>query len=247
MSDPELENVEKQPEIAPWWLIVLAMALPTIVTWVYFYILADYSDATQKFGMSAGKVVQFGMPIFWLVVIRRWKNDWRRPNADGMLLGLMFGVVIFAIAVGVYHGWLKNTAPMQQAAIEINAKVAGMGLSSPMAFIALAVFYTVCHSLLEEYYWRWFVFGMLRQRMAVSAAIVLSSLGFMSHHVLVLAKFFGWASIGTWFFSLSVAVGGAVWAWQYQKTGRLYSAWLGHALVDAAIFTIGYSMLTAAA
>ena len=246
MSVPEFDNVEKQPSIAPWWLVIFSMALPTIVTWGYFYILSDYSDLTQKFGMSAGKVVQFSMPIFWLIVIRRWKNDWRWPNTDSMWLGFAFGAVTFAVAVGVYHSWLKNTAPMQQAAIEINAKVAGMGLSNPLAFIALGVFYTVCHSLLEEYYWRWFVFGMLRQRMAVSVAIVVSSVGFMSHHILVLAKFFGWASIGTWFFSLCVAVGGAFWAWQYHRTGRLYAAWLGHALVDAAIFVIGYSMLTAA-
>ena len=245
MAESESDRIEKQPAIAPWWMVILAMSFPTFVTWFYFYVLADYSDATQKLGMGFGKSIQFGLPVFWLIVIRRWKNNWRWPNSDSMWLGFLFGAVTFAVAVAAWHLWLKNTAPMQQAAVEITNKVAGMGLSSPMSFIALGAFYTVCHSLMEEYYWRWFVFGMLRQRMAVPMAILVSSLGFMSHHVLVLAKFFGWASIGAWFFSLCVAVGGAFWAWQYNKTGRLYPAWIGHALVDAAIFTIGYSMLPA--
>jgi uncharacterized protein len=46
----------------------------------------------------------------------------------------------------------------------------------------------------------------------------------------------------TWLFSLSVAVGGAFWAWLYQRTGSLYGPWLSHLLVDAAIFLVGYDL-----
>ena len=53
-------------------------------------------------------------------------------------------------------------------------------------YVALAVFYALVHSLLEEYYWRWFVFGQLRALVAPTLAIVLSSLAFAAHHVILL-------------------------------------------------------------
>jgi membrane protease YdiL (CAAX protease family) len=118
-----------------------------------------------------------------------------------------------------------------------------MGVDSPALFIALGVFYALGHSLLEEYYWRWFVFGRLREWVAVPWAIAISSLGFMAHHVVLMATFFGLFSFWACFFSLSVAVGGLFWAWSYQRTGSLYGPWLGHLLVDAGIFIVGYDLV----
>ena len=74
-------------------------------------------------------------------------------------------------------------------------------------------------------------------------AIVISSLGFMAHHVLVLGHFFGFNSFACWFFSLCVAVGGAFWAWLYERTGSLLGPWLSHLLIDAAIFLIGFDLV----
>jgi membrane protease YdiL (CAAX protease family) len=65
----------------------------------------------------------------------------------------------------------------------------------------------------------------------------------MAHHVLVLAWYFGWTSWATWLFSVSVAIGGVVWCWIYQRSGSLVGPWLSHLLIDAAIFTIGYDMV----
>jgi membrane protease YdiL (CAAX protease family) len=44
-------------------------------------------------------------------------------------------------------------------------------------------------------------------------------------------------------FSLCVAFGGAAWAWIYHRSGSIYSVWLSHLLVDAAILVIGYDMV----
>jgi membrane protease YdiL (CAAX protease family) len=96
---------------------------------------------------------------------------------------------------------------------------------------------------LEEYYWRWFVFGRLRLLVPKELAIPISSLGFAAHHVLVLALYFGWASPLTWLFALCVAIGGAIWAWLYDVSESLAAPWLSHAMVDAAIFAIGFLMI----
>ena len=114
----------------------------------------------------------------------------------------------------------------------------------PAAFVGMAIFYCVLHSLFEEYYWRWFVYGTMRRHIPVAAANVLSSVGFMLHHVVILGVFFpGRFWLLALPFSFGVAVGGAVWSWIYERTGSLYAAWLSHALIDAAIMIIGYDMV----
>ena len=97
---------------------------------------------------------------------------------------------------------------------------------------------------MEEYYWRWFVFGRLRRHLSFGPAAAVSSLAFMSHHVIVLYVYlpgYFWTAVVP--LSLCVAVGGVVWAWLFEQTRSIYAAWLSHLLVDAGIFAIGYDLL----
>lgn len=225
-------------------LLIVALILPTIVTYIYFYILADKPESMQKFGMSACKIVQFGLPLIWVLYVRRYWPDWKTsPRGSMLFTGLITGLIIFAAAMTLYHGYLKNTEVLQAASAEVNQRVTEMGFSTPLAFIGLGVFYVLLHSLMEEYYWRWFVFGMLKDFVSSTTAMWISSLGFMAHHVLVLARYFGWDSPATYLFSACVAIGGLLWSWMYNRTGKLYGPWLSHALVDAVIFVIGFNML----
>src|SRR5262249_11228268 len=110
-------------------------------------------------------------------------------------------------------------------------------------YAVVGLFYSLVHSLLEEYYWRWFVYGRMRRYVSLAPAIVISSLGFMAHHVIVLATYFGWANGWTWLFAVATAVGGAFWAWLYERSGSIYGPWISHLLMDAAIFGIGYDLM----
>ena len=119
---------------------------------------------------------------------------------------------------------------------------AGLGFDSPGAYVGLGIFYSLIHSFMEEYYFRWFVFGRLRHLIRFAPAALVSALAFMAHHVIVLYVFFG-ASIHTLFLSLCIAVGGVIWAWQYERSRSLLGSWMSHLLVDAGIFLVGYHML----
>jgi membrane protease YdiL (CAAX protease family) len=55
--------------------------------------------------------------------------------------------------------------------------------------------------------------------------------------------FFGWENPLTYFLSLSVAVGGAVWALLYYRTDNILGPWVSHLLVDAAIFVVGFDIV----
>ena len=135
---------------------------------------------------------------------------------------------------------------MEETPAKILAKFKEMGLDSVAGFLTVAVFYCVCHSLLEEYYWRWFVFGWLTRHLRFWPALVLASLGFMAHHVVVLAVYF--PGVRNFFalalpLALCVGIGGGAWCWLYHKTGSLIATWLSHLLIDAAIMWIGYDLV----
>jgi membrane protease YdiL (CAAX protease family) len=153
------------------------------------------------------------------------------------------GLVLLVGALVAYHLGLKPTEAFVLAAEAVRKKVAGIGVGSVSRYCVLAAFYSVIHSLLEEYYWRWFVFGALRRLTSLPVAIALSSLGFMAHHVCILSLYFGWGSISSIVLSAAVAIGGVIWAWLYQQTNSLFGPWISHALVDAAIFIVGYDLV----
>jgi membrane protease YdiL (CAAX protease family) len=155
----------------------------------------------------------------------------------------VFGALAAAAIAALHHGHLKPSGELASVVPVVYEKLVAFGLASPAGYVGLAAFYAVAHSFLEEYYWRWFVFGELARLLPVRHAILISSVGFMAHHVVLLAALLGWSAPVTWLASGGVAAGGAFWAWLYHRSGSLYGPWLSHLLVDAAIFVVGYDLL----
>jgi membrane protease YdiL (CAAX protease family) len=158
-----------------------------------------------------------------------------------LALGIVFGLLVLIAMLGLYYAKLKGSSALRDADVKLFEKLQQMKLDSPEKFIALGVFLSVLHAFLEEYYWRWFVFGQLRRGLPLGLAIVLSSLAFAAHHVIVL-----WTYMPNWtatiVFSLGVALGGAAWAWIYHRSRSLIGSWLSHVLVDAGLMWIGFDL-----
>jgi len=221
--------------------LIFALVCPTVVTLAYFVFLAGHP--LGKIAYAVGKTVQFGFPLFWVALICRERLNVSKPDMRGVPIGLAFGVMVGGGMLVLYHFVLKPAGMFDGPAAEVRHKVAQMGLDTVARFAAAGVFYSLCHSLLEEYYWRWFVFGRLRAVVSLTSAVTISSLGFMAHHVILLAVYFGPASFITYLFSVAVAVGGVVWALLYHRSDSLYGPWLSHLLVDAAIFIVGFDLI----
>lgn len=180
------------------------------------------------------------------------ESEWRdprwfqlqRPHFSGLRPALYFALAVVTLMLGVYFGGLRGSSLLANTPARLQHKLHEVGMDTPQRYALLALFLVMAHSLLEEYYWRWFVFGGLRQFLALAPAMILSSLAFMSHHVIVLYVYLPgqfWTAVLP--FSLAIAVGGAVWAWFYDRTGSIWSPWLSHLLVDAGIFVIGWDLL----
>jgi membrane protease YdiL (CAAX protease family) len=226
------------------------MLFPTAAAWVYFVSLnpgvaADSSaNRAMQIAIAACKVVQFSLPVAWLAVADRASLRCPPLSCRGVVIGVAFGLAVAAVACGLYLGWLGETELFRSARARLWAKVSGFGLTTPAGYLALAGFIALAHSLLEEYYWRWFVYGRLRHHTLPAAAAVLSGLAFMGHHVLVLNVFFpGWFWSAVVPLSACIALGGMAWAWLYERSGSLLGPWLSHAIVDLALMAIGYDIL----
>ena len=215
------------------------MALPALFTWLYFVALQGHPSGVQQTVYAVGKVLLFSLPVLGVLLLRMPACPWFRRSMSGVASSLLFGGLVFALIVGGYFFWPS----LSTAGAEIHNRLVRFGISSVWQFAIMGVFYSAIHSFLEEYYWRWFVFGQLRQWCSPTWAAVLSSLAFMPHHVIVLGLYFGHGSANSILFSLGVSVGGGVWCWIYHRSNSLLGPWLSHALADAAIFTVGYQLL----
>ena len=227
----------------PWAILVLALVLPTAGALVYF-VAADPERPLFRITYAASKLIQFALPIVTLGLFASGRLRAIRPSIRGLGAGLVVGLATLAIILGAYFIVFRSGLLLSGLAEAVKAKVSGFGLSSPAGFAAIAVFLSVLHSFLEEYYWRWFVHAGLRERLPQAVAIALSSLAFAAHHVIVLYVYFpGRLWSATLPFALAVAVGGAAWAWLYDRFGSLAGPWAAHALTDVAIMAVGYDLL----
>jgi membrane protease YdiL (CAAX protease family) len=224
-------------------LLVIALVLPTAGALTYF-VAADPNDPGFRLTYSLSKTVQFGLPIVAMLAFdrRRWKAI--RCTVRGTLVGSVLGLATLLVILATYALALRASPLLNGLAPQVRTKVAGFGFDSPENFVAFAIVLSLLHSFLEEYYWRWFVHAALGERLPQVPATVISSLAFAAHHVVVLHVYFPdhfWSA--TLPFSLAVAVGGAMWAWLYDRYGSLAGPWAAHALADLALMAVGFDLL----
>jgi len=202
------------------------------------------ADAGMEPDVSGGGMRQSSSPGLGVGTSDRGERRGRVANfRREWLIAILLGCVVSLVMMVLYFAFLLPGGGMEQAKREGMAKLEALGIGSPAALLLLAAFYAFLHSGFEEFYWRGFVFQGLRQYSPLPVAIALSSLGFMAHHVLVLGKFFGYGSPNTYFFSLSIAVGGGAWAWLVSRTDSLVPSWISHGIIDAAIFLIALHLI----
>lgn len=239
-----IESAKKHAKHEP--LVVgIAFVFPFIVTLIYFVLLAEAPPLLQQGTFGLGKCVQFLIPIVWVAFVLRQPWRIRAFSSRGLLEGIVFGLLVFVAMMLLYQYYLKlpgqALAPDSKAVAEITAKIKAFKITSPLFFTIFGGFYALIHSGLEEYYWRWFVFGRMKKMIPnTAAAILVSSIGFALHHYLLLGVYFGYTNPLTFFGTFCVGFGGAYWAWSYSRFDSIWPAWISHGIIDAAIFTLGF-------
>ncbi|MBI1917775.1 MAG: CPBP family intramembrane metalloprotease [Planctomycetes bacterium] len=227
--------------------LFFALVYPTLLAWFYFLLLAGGGgkpNPVQQAAYGAGKGLQFAVPLLFL-----WWCDgclprpgW--PRFDRLTVAAGFSLLVLGGMFVLYFGALRGSSLFTGTPERIAEKLREFNLTTLPAYVGLSAFLSILHSFLEEYYWRWFVFGRLRMHLSFGPAAALSSLAFMSHHVIVLSVYlpgYFWTAVLP--LSLCIAAGGFFWAWLYEQTRSIWAAWLSHLLIDAGILVIGYDLL----
>ncbi len=229
---------------ATWTRLVLIFALlfPGIGAICYF-VLAQ--DQWLRVIYSASKVIQFTLPVIWVFAVLREPFSNRKLTFPKVIAGLKTGVIFFALTLVAYFFVFEPLDLLSGSSDAISEKINEFGVTSPLSFILMAIYISVLHSFLEEYYWRWFVFRKLREFMGFGASLVISSIGFTLHHIVVIGFYApaNFALVLIPLAALSVFCAGAVWAYQYERSGSLWVVWISHLLTDAALMVVGYHLI----
>lgn len=212
-----------------------AIVLPPLGAFLYFVLLADSHFSSAMYTAIKIAMLVIGY-VGWKLSGRSVRKTFQASQkqvglgvAAGCLLALLLFVAFFLLE--------PSLEPFRGT---IQTKAASL---FPLAwYIPLAALFSVFHALFEEWYWRGFVHAEIQLRVSTFLAPLLSALAFTAHHVIVLSQLFPGPL--TTLFSVGIFFVGIFWAALFQHTRSLTPSWISHIFADAAIFTIGYLMMT---
>ncbi len=186
---------------------------------------------------TAAKVWLLALPLWWHWGVERRPVRVSKPERAGLLTGIATGVAISAVIVAAYaligRTWIDAEA-VRRAAGERGFDNAGL-------YVGFAIYISLVNALLEEYVWRWFVFRRCERLVRPAAAALLAAALFTVHHVFALTVYFDWRI--TALCAAGVFVGGATWSWLYLRYRNVWSPWISHAIVDVAVFWVGWRLI----
>jgi uncharacterized protein len=223
-----------------WGVVLPAMFLPFLAAFCYFVLLEERLGAQLVYGGAKLFILVWPVAAYVWILRRGWPRlrvrQWK-AHLGAVPLGLATGLGISLVILLSAFGPGREILLGGREAIE--AKSRSLGVMEH--YWAFGLFLAVGHSLLEEYYWRWFVFGRLRELLRGWRAHALTAVAFSAHHVVITTQFFSfeWGLV----FGLLTGAGGWIWSWMYERQGTLTGAWVSHMLVDFAILGVGHWLL----
>lgn len=234
---------ERPPQSAAFAYLLIAAPVQFFGTWLAMVAYPDAAWAKAVF--AAAKVTLMLLPVVWLLRVERVRPRLPRWSHRGMLAAHLSGVVIVVVIAAAYAGFARHWIDRDA----LIAQVTAGGLATPVLYLAGAFYWCTINSLLEEYFWRWFVGERLRDvlpggrrtRVADLAACVLSALLFTAHHVVALLMLVDarTAALG----SAGVFAGGLIWSLLYLRYRNVWACWVSHVYADLIIFYLGWRLI----
>lgn len=222
-----------------WTAILPAMVFPFIASLFYFVLFSEYFFARLLYGSVKIFTLVWPLAALFLILKKTFPTmelaheKHRKAVFPGIIAGMIIVAVMFLLLKTPLGTMVNNAAP------DIRSKATELGFVKH--YWTFAIFLSLIHSLMEEYYWRWFVFGHLRDVTKLSTAHLLCGLSFGAHHIVVATQFFpfGWGL----FLGSLVGLGSMIWSFMYDRQKTLVGAWVCHSIVDLGIMSIGHKLI----
>ncbi len=217
------------------WALILLLPVPSLGVWAGMIAWPEQAIGKALFFMA--KVWLFALPLAWHCVVEKRRISWSKPvqGGFGVAIGLAAVISVFIVVAYMTVGKLLIDPKA------IQAMGTDTGLSRRSTYLVGALYWVTVNSVLEEYVWRWFVVEKLEDFLGSKTAIVCSALGFTLHHIVAIQIFL--TPMVVVLAATGVFVGGAVWSWCFVRYRSIWPCYVSHAIVDVAVFGVGYHLL----
>ena len=225
----------------PLLILVVIVFLPTLVE------LLIYAQGELDILPVAKLLVHFAVPILFTTLlmgltVRRALLDpftWEKTTLKsalftGTFVGLLAMTAIFGGHV-IFSQLVDSTA--------IIGNLSDLGINKTL-FPLVALWIIIINPLMEEYFWRGFVYHrgiqLVKSERAKKAVLVGSGVIFALHHTIIIEEWFNW-----WQFLAStifLAVAGVVFNLMYKRSGSIIPSLIAHFMADLAIVVVGFQM-----
>ncbi len=228
-------------------LLILFSTLPFFASLLYF--LPTDPPPWFMIPMGLTKAFIFVAPfIFWKTL--KLPGSWRdfpllkgasRPRS--WALGITIGALMSAVIYIGFH-FILDAEVRSEALKRIGGKIEILGIREHYWIYGIVLSFV--HSLLEEFYWRFFVFNAWKAKMPKGAPLLWAHLcagfAFTLHHFSVTIHYFD-LGLGL-LLGLGVWVAGVVWSYTYEKERSFLAVWISHIIADLALISIGQLALS---
>lgn len=177
------------------------------------------------------------IPVLYTMVDRniKLKEIFKLRSKKQLLISIILGLGVYIIIFTAYLILksfidLENIKNIMEKSINVNRD----------NFIQVAIYISFINSLLEEFFFRGFIFLNFKKLFKRELAYIASALAFAIYHVAIMAN---WFTVPLFILSMiGLFVGGLIFNYLNDKNSNIYSSWLVHMAANFAINTVGFIM-----
>jgi membrane protease YdiL (CAAX protease family) len=223
-----MQTEQSQPHSVPWTTRNVWAGLAVLALWLIISVVVSVWASFLSLNLDVGLMVSLAelsllVPVWWLTV-RKYKVGWKAlglRSFKGRMIGLGCGLMVLSFAFNFFYSLFLALFDlrMQVDLVPIFAE-----LSSPWWLLAGGV---IVAPVVEELFFRGFVFAGLRQRYDWKKAAFISSALFAVIHVTPTAM-------------IPVFILGYIFAYLYHRSNSIWPAILMHVSTNALGLGLAY-------
>lgn len=203
------------------------------------YVCDQIFELTYLLKIGVKLILFFAFPSYYMFKTKRnffWESYKKREPLLRLNLSHILGLLIVGVLIITYL-IVKPTINVSifQNELELKYKITQEN-------IFLYGFYmTFINSLLEEFFFRGFMFLELKNLDMKKNAYFISSIAFSIYHI---SNFQNWFSFGIMFLAIvGLFIGGLIFNYLDDRQNSFFNSWFVHICADIAIVWIGYDLL----
>lgn len=195
--------------------------------------------------LQPGYVIKSGIKIVLFLLLPLMLSGFHRELAAlslfrfqkrGFAVAFVLGIGLYVLILGGYF-LLRNWIDFSGIAGNLSEN-AGITKDN---FLYVSLYISFANSLLEEFFFRGFLFTNLKKHNCRLFAYLFSALAFALYHTGMMIGWFDFRIVALAIAGL--AAGGMIFNWLNEKMDTIYVSWLVHMFANFAINTIGFMLL----